>query len=148
MIDLWTLNVIHYVTAILVLELNGNLREEKKKRKPHGKPGWQIWLESRADAIRRRRKLSHINVIAECKKIQKYTKHQKNIRERRSINRTNEGQLTECLRSLQERRSINRMFKLAPKRVYRAMKDQNSKPVSDMPEQSEVNNFWRSLWSS
>ena len=27
------------------------------------------------------------------------------------------------------------------------MKDQNSKPVSDMPEQSKVNNFRRSLWS-
>ena len=53
-IDLWTLNVIHYVTAILVLELNGNLREERRKRKPHGKPGWQIRLESKIDAIRRK----------------------------------------------------------------------------------------------
>ena len=79
-IDLWTLNVIHYLTAISVSELNGNVREEKKNRKPHGKPGWQIRLESRIDATRR--KLSHINVIAECKKIKKYAKHQKNSKAR------------------------------------------------------------------
>ena len=55
---------------------------------------------------------------------------------------------TEKLRrrkTLQERRSINRMFKFAPKRVYQSMKDQNSRRVKDMPERSEVNNFWMAL---
>ena len=64
----------HYVTAVPVLERDGNLREEKKNRKPCSKPGWQIRLESRIDAIRR--KPSLLNVITECKKKQKYTKHQ------------------------------------------------------------------------
>ena len=68
-VDLWTLNVIHYVTAISVLELNGNLREEIKNRKPRSKSVWKIRLESRIDVIRR--KLSNVDVITECKKKQK-----------------------------------------------------------------------------
>ena len=30
--DLWTLNVMYYATAVTVMEIEGNLREEKKRR--------------------------------------------------------------------------------------------------------------------
>ena len=48
--NLWTLNVIYYATAVTVMEIEGNLREEKKRRLEKTKPGWQIKIESRIEA--------------------------------------------------------------------------------------------------
>ena len=40
--NLWTLNVIYYTTAITFLEHEGELREIKKRIQTREKPGWQI----------------------------------------------------------------------------------------------------------
>ena len=58
--DLWTQNVMYYATAVTVMEIEGNLREEKNRRLEKAKPGWQIRIESRIEAIRR--KLSYTYV--------------------------------------------------------------------------------------
>ena len=74
-IDLWTINVIYYTTAVTVLQKEGKLRKRGRKQKQKEKPGWQIRLESRIQAVRR--KLSYTHVLIECHKSKKYTKHQK-----------------------------------------------------------------------
>ena len=61
---MWTLNVIYYTTAVSVLEKEGRLREIKRNVKANKRPGWQIRLESRVGAIRR--KISHTYVLIEC----------------------------------------------------------------------------------
>ena len=74
-VSLWTLNVIYYTVAITLLEKEGRLRETNRG---NVKPGWEIRLESRIEAIRK--KLSYVHVLIECDKKQKYTKHQKNLK--------------------------------------------------------------------
>ena len=76
--NLWTLNVLYYVTAITVIEKEGKLKEIKKRSGTSVKPGWEVRLESRIEAIRR--KLSYTYVLRECYRKQQYTKNQKNIR--------------------------------------------------------------------
>ena len=53
-IDLWTINVIYYTTAVTVLQKEAKLRKNGRKQKQKEKPGWQIRLESRIQAIRRK----------------------------------------------------------------------------------------------
>ena len=77
-IDLWTINVIYYTTAVTVLQKEGKLRKHGRKQKQKEKSGWQIRLESHIQAIRR--KLSYTHVLIECHKSKKYTKHQRNIK--------------------------------------------------------------------
>ena len=76
--DLWTLNVMYYATAVTVMEIEGNLREEKKRRPEKAKPCWQIRIESRIEAIRR--KLSYTYVLTECCKNRRYMRHQNTIK--------------------------------------------------------------------
>ena len=68
---LWTLNVIYYIAAITLLEKEGKLRGTNRRKEEYVKPGWQIRLESRIEAIRK--KLSYVHVLIECNKKQKYT---------------------------------------------------------------------------
>ena len=75
--NLWTLNVIYYTTAITLIEKEGKLREVKKRSGNEVKPRWEIRIESRIEAIRR--KLSYTYVLIECNKNQRHTKNQKNI---------------------------------------------------------------------
>ena len=51
-IDMWTLNIIYYTTAVSVLEKEARLREIKRKVKANERPGWQIRLESRIGALK------------------------------------------------------------------------------------------------
>ena len=46
-IDMWTLNVIYYTTAVTVLRKEGRLKENIRTVKKKEKPGWQIRMESR-----------------------------------------------------------------------------------------------------
>ena len=78
--NLWTLNVIYYTTAITLIEKEGKLREVKKRSGNEVKPGWEIRIESRIEALRR--KLSYTYVLIECNKNQQHTKNQKKIRRR------------------------------------------------------------------
>ena len=75
---MWTLNVIYYTTAVSVLEKEGRLREIKRNVKANERPGWQIRLESRIGALRR--KISHTYVLIECNRTKAYSKHQKEIK--------------------------------------------------------------------
>ena len=72
------LNVIYYTTAITLLEHEGKFREIRKKPGNKDKPGWQIRIESRIQAIRE--KLSYTTILIECNKKQQFTKHQRNIK--------------------------------------------------------------------
>ena len=76
--NIWTLNVIYYTTAVTLLENEGNLREECWTQKPYKKPGWKIRHESRIQAIRK--KISHTFVLIECNRKQKFSNNQKIIR--------------------------------------------------------------------
>ena len=144
--NLWTLNVIYYTTAITLLEHEGKLREMKRRTQTREKPGWQIRIESRIKAIRK--KLSYTYVLIECHKKQHFTKHQKNIKYRmeKQYGKITTSKLKhiqmqlkqdlkiECqkLRDrkvIQQRRYINRLFKNAPKKVYRSMKGQGTVPI-------------------
>ena len=79
-LDLWTINVIYYTSAVSILQKEGKLKEEKGNKQPKGKPGWQIRHESRIQAIRR--KLSYTAVLQQCQRENKYTKHQRNIKQK------------------------------------------------------------------
>ena len=65
-ISLWDLNVLYYSAAVTLLERQGKLKEKIITWKLQNKPGWQIRLEERIYAIRR--KLSSINVILKLRK--------------------------------------------------------------------------------
>ena len=109
----------------------GKLKEEKGNKQLKGKPGQQIWHESRIQAIRR--KLSYTTVLQQCRRENKYTKHQRNIKQkmekwygRITADKIQEVQLnlkqelkaeSEQFRKqkvLQQRRYVNRMFKIRP----------------------------------
>ena len=164
-IDLWTINVIHYATAITLLEKENKLREIKTRISKKEKQGWQIRMENRIVALRR--KISYVNVLMECYKNQKYTRHQREIRRRiekqyggitKSKLELISTQLKQELKveshklknrkTVQERRYINRMFKEAPKKVYRSIKGGNAGPVKDTPTTYGVQEFWGTLWGT
>ena len=79
-IDMWIINVIYYTTAVTVLEKEGRLRKIKRVVKNKEKPGWQIRMESRIEAIRR--KISYAYVLKNCIEKNDYTKRQKYIKRR------------------------------------------------------------------
>ena len=79
-LDLRTLNVIYYTSAVSILEKDGKLREQKTNKQPNGKPGWQIRHETWIEAIRR--KLSYTTVLEQSRRQNKYTKHQKVIKKK------------------------------------------------------------------
>ena len=68
-ISLWDLHVLYYSAAVTLLERQGKLKKETITWKPQNKPGWQIRLEERIYAIRR--KLSYIDVILKCTVLQR-----------------------------------------------------------------------------
>ena len=131
---------------------------EKRTKKATQKPGWKIRFESSIDAIRR--KISYTYVLIECNRTQRITFHQKNIKWK--IEKEYGKATTENLRyiqvmlkqdlkvqseklkrrnTIQERRYINRMFRVAPKIVYRTMKEEDKGPIKDMPEKEKVEGF-------
>ena len=163
--NLWTLNVIYYMTAITLLEHEGKLREMKRRTQTREKPGWQIRIESRIEAIRK--KLSYTYILIECHKKQHFTKHQKNIKYRmeKQYGKVTTSKLkhiqmqlkqnlkVECqkLRDrkvIQQRRYINGLFKNAPKKVYRSMKGQGTVPIKEIPTKEEITHFWGALWEN
>ena len=163
-IDMWTLNVIYYTTEVSVLEKEGRLREIKRNVKANERPGWQIRLESRIGALRR--KISHTYVLIECNRTKAYSKHQKEIKRKfekqygkATINNLNatitklkqnltvESEKLKRRKSIRERKYVNRIFKVSPKKIYREMRDGSKIKVSQMPEQSKVEDFWSSVWS-
>ena len=163
--NLWTLNVTYYTTAITLLEHEGELREMKRRTQTREKPGWQIRIESRIEAIRK--KLPYTYVLIECHKKQHFTKHQKNIKYRmeKQYGKITTSKLKhiqmqlkqdlkiECqkLRDrkvIQQRRYINRLFKNAPKKVYRSMKGQGTVSIKEIPTKEEITHFWGALWEN
>ena len=50
-------------------------------------------------------------------------------------------------KTIQERRYINRMFKVAPKKVYRSMREGGNHKIINAPEQSEMETFWKATWN-
>ena len=163
--NIWTLNVIYYTTAVTLLENEGNLREERWTQKPYKKPGWKIRHESSIQAIRK--KISHAFVLIECNRKQKFSNNQKIIR--RKIEKQYGKATTPNLKYMQamlkqelkvesqklkrrevveERRPINRKFKIAPKSVFRTMKGEGSEPVRDVPDPEKLEKFWGGLWGT
>ena len=143
-----------FATAVTVMEIEGNLREEKKRRPEKAIPGWQIRIESRIEAIRR--KLLYTYVLTECCKNRRYMRHQNTIKSKMekwygkiSINKLKSIQVTlkqelaigsqklKRRKTVQERWRINGLFKVAPKKVYRSMKGDGGKPVSEMPTKKQ-----------
>ena len=131
------------MTAITVIEKEGKLKEIKKRSGTSVKPGWEVRLESRVEAIRR--KLSYTYVLQECYRKQEYTKNQKNIRrkiEKQYGKATTtrlqqvqtqlkqklkvEGKKLKKRRIIRERRYIDRMFKIAPKKCIDHLKVKGS----------------------
>ena len=98
-IDMWMLNVIYHTTAVTVLRKKGRLKENIRTVKKKEKPGWQIRMESRIEAIRK--KISHVYVLLECTNTNNYTKRQKTIK-RRMENITAKSNLDQLLVELKQ----------------------------------------------
>ena len=115
------------------------LKETKNVSQHTRKPGWQIQLEQRIEAIRRR--IAYIDVILKCKKEDKYTKHQRIIEQRlRRWYRKTSRENLECIskelkhdlktnslhlkkrKTVEQRNRINRQFVSNTKNVYRKVK--------------------------
>ena len=79
-IDMWIINVIHYTTAVTILEKEEKLREIKRAARSKEKPGWQIRMESRIAALTK--KISYSYVLLDCVEKENYTRHQKAIKRR------------------------------------------------------------------
>ena len=62
-------------------------------------------------------------------------------------NLTAESEKLKRRKSIRERKYVNRIFKVSPKKIYREMRDGSKIKVSQMPEQSKVEDFWSSVWS-
>ena len=156
------MNVIHYTIAITLLEHEGKLKEIRRKPGNKDKPRWQIRVESRIQAIRK--KLSYTTVLIECNKKQQFTKHQRSIKYRMEKQYGNvsthklqqiqlhlkqelriESQKLKNRKVIRERRNINRMFKTSPKKVYRSMKGE---VPNEIPTKEETTQFWRGLWEN
>ena len=133
-ISLWDLNVTYYSAAVTVLQQEGLLKEIKNANR-HVKPGWQIQLEQQISSYRRRQ--AFVDLILNCKKEGKYTKHQCNIEHKlkKWYARTSVENLirirTELKQKLavaaeklrrkkivKERDMINQKFSMNPKAVY------------------------------
>ena len=149
-ISLWDINVIHYTTAITVLQQAGKLKETKNISQHTRKPGWQIQLKQIIEAIRRR--IAYIDVILKCEKEGKYTKHQRIIEERlRRWCRKKTRENLKCIRkelkhdlkthslrlkkrkTVEQRNRINREFALNPKNVYQKFKSDESREINPPP---------------
>ena len=72
--NVWTLNVIYYSTAVTLLEKEGNLQKEHRVRIPHKKPGWKVRIQPV------RKKISCTFVLTECNRKQRFISNQKVIR--------------------------------------------------------------------
>ena len=79
-IDMWIINVIYYTIAVTILEKEEKLREIKRMARSKEKPGWQVRMESRIAALRR--KISYSYVLLDCVEKENYTRHQKAIKRR------------------------------------------------------------------
>ena len=159
-VDIWTLNVIYYASAVTILEKEGRLREIRRKKTAKHTPRWQIKLEARIEAIQR--KSSYTYILLECKKQEKYTQHQHHIKRKMekwygNLTKRRLHQIQLRLKQelkveshelknkklIQERRRINRLFQVAPKTVYRELKEESAKAVNEMPTKEGVEEFWR-----
>ena len=164
-ISLWDINVIHYTAAITVLQQAGKLKETKNVSQHTRKPGWQIQLEQRIEAIRRR--IAYIDVILKCKKEDKYTKHQHIIEQRlRRWYRKTSMKNLECIRkelkhylkthslclkkrkTVEQRNRINREFALNPKNVHRKFKSDESIEIKTHPTEENIRSFWGCIWGT
>ena len=136
--------MIYYASAVTILEKEGRLREIRRKKTAKHTPEWQIKLEARIQAIRR--KLSYTYVFLECKKPGKYTQHQHHVKRkmekwygnltkrglhqiqlRLKQEQKDESHRLKNKKLVQERRRINRLFQVAPKTVYRELKGETVK---------------------
>ena len=128
-ISLWDINVILYSTAITILEQQGKLKENRSFDQRNNKPGLQVQLEQKIEAIRKR--LAFIDVILKCKQEGKFTKHQPTIEQKlkkwyqkitcenlESIRAELKHELRTCTSKLKKRRTveqrdcINKQFSL------------------------------------
>ena len=162
-IDLWHINVMEYVTAITLLGRHGKLREKRYKKTARKTPGWIINITNRINAIRR--KLSHINLILQCQKENKYTKKQKYIerglkKKYGSVRRSRLLEMEAILKHdlkvqakilrdrkvVAERQRINSLFYSSPKDVYKDFRKNGSIKVKEAPSEEDVKNFWNGIW--
>ena len=133
-ISLWDLQVTYYSAAVTVFQQEGLLKEIKNANR-NVKPGWQIQLEQQISSYQWR--LAFLDLILNCKKEGKYTKHQCNIehKPKKWYGRTSVENLiriqTELKQKLavaaeklrrkkmvKERDMINQKFSMNPKAVY------------------------------
>ena len=161
-ISLWDLNVLYYSAAVTLLERQGKLKEKTITWKPQKKPGWQIMLEERIYAIRR--KLSYIDVILKCKKENRFTTRQRNLEKklRNWYGKTTVENLfsTKCTlkqnlkaeseelrrrKNIKEQIQINRIFGTSPKNVYWKFKVEADVEVKEGPSKENIDIFWRNI---
>ena len=79
-ISLRKINDMHYVTAIILLKRHGKLRTRTTTRKERKTPIWITNIQNKISAIRR--KISHLHVVLQCKKEQKFSQKQNKIRDK------------------------------------------------------------------
>ena len=164
-ISLWDINVIHYSAAITILEQQGKLKENRSFDQRNNKPGCQVQLEQKIEAIRKR--LAFIDVILKCKQEGKFTKHQRTIEQKlkkwyRKITRENlesiraelKHELRTCTSKLKKRRTveqrdrINKQFSLNPKNVYRKFKMDENIEIKENPTRESIKSYWEGIWGT
>ena len=159
----WDINATMYIAAITTQTTLKNLKEVKNARATQPKPGWIRQLEQRVESIRRQ--MSQLLVVIDCKKNNKYTKHQKalqikftkkygncrmsTLNHKLQLLRHNLRATAETLKFKQKqnaRKSINYRFSIDAKSVYRSMKGENV-IINKSPAREDVETYWQKIWS-
>ena len=160
-LSFWELNVVHYASAIILIQRHGKLNERKPVIKPV-KRGWETELGNQINAIRR--KMSHVTLImnfpsdhilnkkqkAIAVKVKKYCgnlEHDSLISKLTLLNHELKVRNTKLkdMRIKAERSRINHQFVNNQKQVYRQWKSRQVE-ITTTPPIDDVKTFWADIW--
>ena len=161
--NFFDINVLLYTAAVTANEHMGDLKEKANQRpKTYNPPKWITNIENKINSLRKT--IGQLTTVINCKKTERFTKHQKKLRENfrkkygNTKQRTLDFKLTLLKQELKatckklkthkkshERKSINRRFFNNPKGVYRDFKGSNIR-LEKIPTKNEVQSFWQNIW--
>ena len=160
-LNYWDINVCLYSAAVICLRETNQLRELNLT---NNKPKFPRWLTQLEESITYLSKtIGQLTVIVKCKRINKYSKHQKSLLKkfRKKFRNTTLINLQSNLyitkeklkakseklkyhKKLYERKTISRNVSCDPKSVYRNIKG-NRITAEKIPTKYEVETFWKNI---
>ena len=161
--NLFDINVLLYTAAVTTNKHKGYLKENTNQRpKTYKPPKWITNIENKTNNLRKT--IEQLTIVINRKKTERFTKHQKTLREnfRKKYGNTKQKTLDFKLTLLKqelkatckklktqkrnhERKLINRRFFNNPKGVYRDFKGGNIR-LEKIPTKDEVQSFWQNIW--